>query len=230
MMQQARDFYDGMTVEEQIKFVQRKLNGANQYTGAIDGSTSSELTSAIGRFQGENGLIADGRINFDLYYALLDNDVAPTPDMSAREKPLMSAATMPMGVTISSDKGGRYQVSDVLMANVQTTADGFLYCYYKDVSGSIARIFPNRFKPNPFIKANSPMSLPSETSPFKIRFDKAGREQVTCYASNRDLALPPNVKGADLTPLQVSSMDEIANAFRKSNPSLAEAKLDIAIH
>jgi len=73
------------------------------------------------------------------------------------------------------------------------------------------------------------MSLPPETSPFKIKFDQAGKEQINCYASDRDLVLPANLKATDLTPLKVGSMDEIGNAFRKSNPSVAEAKLDIVI-
>lgn len=232
MIEQAREWYDGMKPEDRVKLVQRKLKGANLYGGAVNGANSGELAAAIGRFQAENGLIADGRINFDLYYALLDADLTPAPDPTAKAAAPAAAAPvahMPMSLRLDSDKGGRYRVKDMLLARVQTSSDGVLYCYYKDVSGAIARIFPNRFSPDPFVKANRPMSLPPDNSPFKIKFDQSGREQVACYASDRDLALPVNLKGADLTPLKVGSMDEIANAFRKSNPSVAEARLDIVI-
>ena len=77
--------------------------------------------------------------------------------------------------------------------------------------------------------ADPMMKKDIENSPFKIKFDQAGKEQITCFASERDLALPANLKGADLTPLKVGSMDEIAQAFRKSNPTVAEGKLDIVI-
>lgn len=233
MIEQAREWYDGMTPQDRVKLVQRKLNGMGLFSGAINGVASGDLTAAIGKYQADNGLIADGRINFDLYYALLDADQPIADDPTAKPGAPIAAAPsggrVAMALKLDSDKGGRYRVKDVLQAKVQTTGDGVLYCYYRDVSGAIARIFPNRFSPDPFVKANKSMTLPPETSPFKIRFDQTGREQIVCYASDRDLALPPNLKGADLTPLKVGSMDEIGNAFRKSNPSVAEAKLDLVI-
>lgn len=231
MLEQAREWYDGMSPQDRVKLVQRKLNGMGMYSGAVNGVASGELSGAIGKYQAENGLIADGRINFELYYSLLDAEqpIAADPTAAAPAAVAAAPARAPMALKLESDKGGRYKVRDTLQARVQTTSDGVLYCYYRDVSGAIARIFPNRFSPDPFVKANRAMSLPPDTSPFKIKFDQAGREQINCYASDRDLALPPVLKGADLTPLKVGSMDEIASAFRKSNPSVAEAKLDLVI-
>jgi curli biogenesis system outer membrane secretion channel CsgG len=232
MIEQAREWYDGMTPQDRIKLIQRKLTGMDLYSGPVNGVNSGDLGAAIGKFQAENGLIADGRVNFDLYYALLDADQPIAADPTA--KPVAatvapSAPRGPMTLKLDSEKGGRYRVKDALGAHVQLSNDGVLYCYYKDVSGAIARIYPNRFSPDPFIKAGRAMSLPPETSPFKIKFDQAGREQISCYASDRDMVLPANLKAADLTPLKVGSMDEIAAAFRKSNPAVAEAKLDLVI-
>jgi len=236
MIEQAREWYDGMSPQDRVKLVQRKLAGMSAYSGPVNGVVNSELSNAIGKFQAENGLTADGRINFELYYALLDSDqpLATDPTAKPAAAPVAAAAPAtgargPMTLKLDSDKGGRYRVKDTLGAKVQMSNDGVLYCYYKDVSGTIARIFPNRFSPDPFMRANKPMALPPETSPFKIKFDQAGREQISCYASERDVALPPNLKGADLSPLKVGSMEEIATAFRKSNPSVAEAKLDLVI-
>jgi len=233
MIEQAREWYDGMKPEERIKFVQRKLAGMGAYTGEINGAISPGLTSAIGKYQAENGLIADGRINFDLYYALLDSDQPPAPDPTAVTAPPVVAAPSsprsPLSLRLESDKGGHYRPRDTLRAQVQMTGDGVLYCYYRDTGGSIARIFPNRFSPDPFVRANRPMALPPESSPFKIQFDKPGREQIACFASERELPLPPALKGADLSPLPIGSMEEISAAFRKANPSVAEAKLDLNI-
>ena len=235
MLEQAREWYDAMAPQDRIKLIQRKLNGMKMYSGAINGVASGELAGAIGKFQAENGLIADGRINFDLYYALLDADQPIAADPAPIAAPVVSAAPaaarVAMSVKLDSDRGAKpaYRLKEFLQARVQLTNDGILYCYYKDVSGAIARIYPNRFSPDPFVKANKTLTLPPENSPFKIKFDQAGKEQIACYASERDLALPANLKGADLTPLKVGSMDEIANAFRKSNPTVAEAKLDISV-
>lgn len=235
MLQQARDWYDAMTPADRVKLVQRKLGGMNYYNGPIDGATSRELSGAIGRYQSENQLVADGRINFDLYYALLDAEQPIVEDPSAKANVIAAApkpeAQAQMSLRLDSDRGNRptYRVRDILKAKVQLGADGVVYCYYRDTSGAVARIHPNRFSPDPFLKANRMISLPPENSPFQIKFDKAGREQIVCYASNRDLALPAVLKGPDLTPLKVGSIDEIGKAFRASNPSIAEAKLDIVI-
>lgn len=236
MIEQAREWYDGMQPVERVKFVQRKLSGMNLYQGPVNGVVSKELSSAIGKFQADNGLIADGRINFDLYYALLDADQPLAADPQAAVVPAISAAPKPAGVgpltvKLDTDRGPRpiYKTKEFLQARVQLSSDGILYCYYRDNSGVIARIFPNRFNPDPFVRAGRAMSLPPEGSPFKIRFDQPGQEQIVCYASERDLPLPPNLKGADLTPLKVGSVEEITTAFRKSNPNVAEAKLEVMV-
>ncbi|MEW6163674.1 MAG: DUF4384 domain-containing protein [Pseudomonadota bacterium] len=238
MIEQAREWYDGMARPDLVKLIQRKLSGMGKYAGAVDGREGQQLTSAIGAYQAEAGLIADGRINFDLYYSLLDADqpiaADPAPVQTApvaAAKP-QTGSTAPMTLKLSSDKGPKpvYRPKDFLQARVELGRDGVLYCYYKDSGGTIARIYPNRFNPDPFVRANKTMSLPPEGSPFKIRFDQTKvKEQVVCYASDRDLALPANLKVADLTPLKVSSMEEIGNAFRKSNPTVAEAVLDISV-
>jgi peptidoglycan hydrolase-like protein with peptidoglycan-binding domain/curli biogenesis system outer membrane secretion channel CsgG len=236
MIEQAREWFDGMKPEERVKFVQRKLAGMNLYSGPVNGVVSKELSSAIGKYQAENGLIADGRINFELYYALLDADQPLAADPQAAAAPVISAAPKPAGggpltVKLDTDRGPRptYKPKEFLQARVQLSSDGVLYCYYRDNSGTIARIFPNRFNPDPFVRAGRAMSLPPEGSPFKIRFDSPGLEQIVCYASERDLPLPANLKAADLTPLKVGSIDEIGVAFRKSNPNVAEARLDVTV-
>lgn len=235
MQEQAQDWYSGMTQEARIKLVQGKLAGMEMYSGPINGVNSRELSGAVGKYQAENGLVADGRINFDLYYSLLDAEQAMVIDPNAKSTVISSVPRGDnqgaMAVKLDSDRGARptYRLKELLKAKVQLSSDGILYCYYKDTSGAIARIHPNRFSPDPFLKANRAISLPPENSPFKIKFDSVGREQIACYGSSRELPLPANLKGADLTPLKVGSMEEIAKAFRAANPSVSEAKLDILI-
>lgn len=238
MVEQAREWYDAMKPEERVKLAQRKLSGMNLYRGSVNGVVSRELSSAIGKYQADNGLIADGRVNFELYYSLLDTDQPLAADPSGSVSvptvstaPRPAAASGPLTLKLDTDRGPRpvYKPREFLQARVHLSGSGVLYCYYKDNSGAIARIFPNRFSPDPFVNAGRPMSLPPEGSPFKIRFDQTGREQLACFASERDLPLPANLKGADLSPLKVGSIDEISVAFRKSNPNVAEAKLDIVV-
>lgn len=237
MMEQARDWFDGMSQTQQVAFVQRKLAGLGSYNGPASGTLDRATIDAVSRYQAENGLIANGRVDFDLYYTMLDGEgaMAGGPQQAALTVPAkqqQQSGSGSMEVTLNSDRGNRpvYRTKEQLHANVSLNRDGFLYCYYKDAGGSIARIFPNRFQANSFVKAGKPMSIPDEGTPFKIRFDRSGaREQVFCLGSDREVALPANLKGGDLVPLNVSSTEEVVSAFKKSNPLVGEAKLDISV-
>lgn len=237
MMQQAMDWFDGMTEADRIKFVQRKLAGAGAFGGPVSGQMDRATTDAISRYKAENGLIANGRIDFDLYYALLDSAGPAAGAAEAQAAPIAAAArpqaaAAGMKVSLTSDRGNRpiYRPGEQLRGVVELTGDGFLYCYYKDAGGTIARIFPNRFQPDPFVKGAKQIGLPGDNVPFKIKFDKAGaREQVFCVASDRDVALPPALKVGDLVPLKVGSTEEVIQAFKQSNPTASDAKMDIVV-
>ena len=80
--------------------------------------------------------------------------------------------------------------------------------YYQDASGTVARIFPNRFQPDPFLHAGVQIEIPpAGTKSFAFRFDKpGGSEAVACLGSDREvgLKLPDKLKAQDLEPLPVS--------------------------
>ena len=81
----------------------------------------------------------------------------------------------------------------------------------------MARIYPNRFQPDAFVPARSPLVVPPAGAPFSIRFDKpGGADAVACLAADREvgLLLPPELKRQDLEPLPVRSLEEIAARFR----------------
>lgn len=236
MMQQAMDWFDGMAEADRVKFVQRKLAGAGAYSGPISGTMDRATIDAVSLYKAEHGLIANGRIDFDTYYSLLDNDSAAA-GTDSQAATIAAPARQQSGagnlkVSLTSDRGNRpvYHPGEGLKGLVELNTDGFLYCYYKDAGGTIARIFPNRFQPDPFVKAAKQMALPGDNVPFKIKFDTAGtREQVFCVGSDRDVILPPALKTGDLVPLKVKTVEEVISAFKQSNPTASDAKLDISI-
>ena len=64
----------------------------------------------------------------------------------------------------------------------------------------------------------------------QIRFDQAGKERVACIGADRDVVVPGNLKGAkDLSPLPVSSLDEVINRFRQSNPAAVVSLVDVTV-
>lgn len=132
------------------------------------------------------------------------------------------APTAPPSLQIITSRGAHpsFRINDTLVVQARTSGDGFLYCYYQDAGGSVARIFPNRFQPNAYIHGGSSIEIPPGLEkPFSIRFDRDHvRETVACVASALELGvkLPEPLKVQDLEPLPVRSLQEVVESFRRA--------------
>ena len=82
MIAEARDWFDRMDRTQRTHLVQDSLHRYGVFHGEVDGTGSREFENAVSRYQDENDLIADGRIDFDLCYSLLANDLAIRNDGS----------------------------------------------------------------------------------------------------------------------------------------------------
>lgn len=233
MMQNANDWYAAMDSAERVSFFQRKLAGLGYYQGPTDGRESGALSDAIARFQSRNELIADGRMNFDLYYALLDDETALAPAAGVTQagytaRPEDQAPRAPVSLALNTDRGDApvYAVGDAMSVVARPSQDAFLYCYYAGSDGTVARIYPNRFRADPFVTAGTRVQVPERSSGFQLTMDQAGvTERVQCFAAARDPlpALPEWLKAEDLTPLS-RGMAEVTAAFENAAPgSLATA-------
>lgn len=245
---EAREWFDTMSQSERVRFVRTNLAGAGYVPGGASDQVDPELNSAIARYQAEHDLVPNGRVDFDLYYGLLaasrskqqvasaappPQAVPPAPVASPTSSgpaagPLrasaVAAASPPPAprVEISTSQGGHpsFRVNDTLVVEARTSQDGFLYCYYQDSAGAVARIFPNRFQPNAFVRGGSEVEIPpGAPKPFDIRFDKRNaREAVACVASPVEvgLKLPEQFKVKDLEPLPVSNLKDVVESFRRA--------------
>jgi curli biogenesis system outer membrane secretion channel CsgG len=237
---EARDWFDGMSDEERTIFIQRALTSTGHYSGASHGTLDDPTKEAVGVYQSENGLIADGRINFDLYASLISGDLAlgQIPETDSTPQPLQPVATsQPLTVSLTSNAGTTpvFAVGDALVLSLSSSHDAYAYCYYQDANGIVARIFPNRFQPDARLAANTPVSIPGQDASFEIVFDKPGiREEVACLASEIEigLALPDPLKQEDLTPLPFDSLDKVVAVFASTGTApgaVVQARLPIAV-
>lgn len=245
----ALETFESMKDKDIIQFVQRKLGGSmGRYKGPMDGVMSDALKTAIAEYQSAASLIADGKLNFDLYYSLLDDTqnalaalpalpspvTAPAPLPAPVAAPVAAAPVAPVQsapfhVTLESDRGTRpaYKVGEVLNLMLSLSGNGTVYCYYEDVGKNTARIFPNQFSGNSNLSAGSTLRLPS--GGFKIKFDQPGRERVACIGADREMIVPNAVKGArDLAPLP-AKLDDIVTQFRQNNPTAVANVLEITV-
>jgi hypothetical protein len=230
---EARQWFDTMSGDERDRFVKDGLTRAGYYRGG------AAPTDAIARFQADNDLVPSGRIDFDLYYRLLvtKGRAAPSTTTAAVAPAAVAPAqrTFPQ-LALNTSRGPRpvYRVNETMSLQVQPSADAFVYCYYQDSSGAVARIFPNRFQPDAFIPARRLVEIPPGGERlFDIRFDTPGkRESVACLASDLEVGikLPDELKIQDLTPMPVRSIDEVADRFRSIAPShVDDARIGIEV-
>jgi curli biogenesis system outer membrane secretion channel CsgG len=239
---EAREWFDTMSPGDRVRFVRTNLAGAGYVEGSPGDQSDPALRNAIARYQAEHDLVPSGRIDFELYYGLL---AAPSRDKRAAEAaviappPASSAPAslpVPPRVEITTNQGAHpsFRVNDTLVVEALTSQDGFLYCYYQDSGGAVARIFPNRFQPNAYVHGGSSVEIPpGSEKPFNIRFDRGhAREAVACVASPLELGLklPEPFKVQDLEPLPVSSLQDVVESFRRAGSGqISEGWLPIEV-
>jgi len=81
---EAQEWFDGMDDEDQIAFVQNALATNGNYGGDVTSVMDGATKDAIARYQAQNDLIADGRINFDLYASLLNDEESSQGEPAAK--------------------------------------------------------------------------------------------------------------------------------------------------
>lgn len=238
---EARGWYDIMGQGERERFVSAALVRTGYLSSGGDGSTPG-FSDAIARYQADNDLVPNGRVDFDLYYRMLANEArhpgtkpVPATPVAAAVAPALPPPSPPR-LVLSTPRGPKpsYRVGDTMVLSVQPTQDAYVYCYYQDATGTVARIFPNRFQPDPFMHGGAQIEIPpAGTKSFALRFDKGGvTESVACLGSDREvgLRLPDKLKAQDLEPLPVSGLNDVAGQFRSiPGATVDDARLAVEV-
>lgn len=191
----------------------------------IRSADDPRLRQAVSKYQADNDLVATGRLNFELYYNMSNKGLIQPKGsrgtvvggVKPASKPTAGAEAISVHLNTSRGTSPAYRVGERLALNAQVSDDGYLYCYYSDETGKIARIFPNRYTPDPFLNAGQRVDIPDGKAQFSIEFTDPGtRQEVLCLASRRELGvkLPASFKVADLEPVGVSSFEEVVQAFQ----------------
>ncbi|MBF0155411.1 MAG: DUF4384 domain-containing protein [Magnetococcales bacterium] len=239
MMQQAKEWYERMSIKDRTSLTQRVLLGSGYLTADYKNGVIDEATkTAIGRYQSDNNLIADGRVNFDLYYSFLSKDMVLAQEKTGEGKPEDVAAqvkpvtTVPLSLKLTSTKGKSplLHVKEALQLDVSVTDPAYLYCFYQDHAKSVVRIYPNRFKTDSYTAAGERVKFPDKD--FSILMEKPNTtEKVLCMASRREvgISLPPKLYAKDLAPIKVGSLDEVLSEFKKIDGLLAYDEITVKV-
>ncbi len=196
--------------------------GYLESAGGIQDAGDPHLKQAVSKYQADNDLVATGRLSFELYYnmsnkGLIQPGGAVAGGVKPTQKPTAEKGSINVHVSTSRGTTPTYRVGERLDLNAQVSDDGYLYCYYGDETGKIARIYPNRYAPDPYLSAGQRVDIPGREAQFSIEFTDPGtRQEVLCLASKQELGvkLPASFKVVDLEPVGVSSFEEVVQAFQ----------------
>jgi len=218
---QARDWYETMSEEDRVSQTQVALNQGGFFSGVSSARMDDALREAIGKYQSANGLIASGRVDFDLYNHLLNANLIKEGSSRQRADSISIVAAVPIAMTLRSTRGPsgtHFKAGDPVAIQFSLNRQAYVYCYYQDHTRQVMRIFPNLNQPNPFINAGKTFQVPGENSAFSITMDKAGiTERFACFATPTEIGttMPENFKVADLTPLPgVDSINDLSSKLK----------------
>lgn len=141
-------------------------------------------------------------------------------------KPLMIQLDTPRGAS------PRYRIGEQLDLNIQISEDGYLYCYYRDESGKIARIYPNRYAPDSYLRAGQRIAIPGQNAGFSIEFTRGSQyPEVLCLASQHEpgAKLPATLQVTDLEPIRVVSLEAVIQIFQAFDEDLTYQRLRVRV-
>lgn len=242
LIAQAQDWYDGLARQEQIRVIQSALNSVGIYQGPADGMEQADFTRAVQHYQAQNDLVADGRVNFDLYYRLLVDNRAVVPHVTkqgakgqpaqteykaltgARQPEQRGSGEDPVGLKLEPLQGlhHQYQVGEELTFKISVQQPAVVHCYYEYAENGqyhTARVFPNRWQSDARVSPQRPLILP-DNKVFKLYVNQAGaNEKLICIgrpidATNQQVPLVFNE--TDLEPLtSVRRIYQVVDAYQQ---------------
>jgi hypothetical protein len=130
-------------------------------------------------------------------------------------RPTPAADALEAALEVELDVALRRTASGRLDLQVRSDAAGYVYCYAQDTaSGSIRRIFPNRFVKDPRIEAGQTVSVPG-----KARFRLDGRQRFACLQAPREVYndLPSTLRWGDFDEVRLAGFEQIRQAFQSSS-------------
>jgi len=225
------DWYQSLFAEpgEFVAYWQNQMRIRGLYAGEVTGVPDDGLRDAIMAYREALGMEKNAKLDLEFFTAYLSAnhyEVAEKAQgiLAGYQTPTAKAATQaqkdtrPINLTVNAVKSGNnFKRGEEIFLNIKPSRDAFVYCFMQDENKDIMRFFPNRFARDPFISAKG-IRLP-KGGEFHIYANSIGaREEIACYAANRDVFadLSPKVGAGDFEALGVKSMAEVEAEFQQA--------------
>jgi len=214
---EVEDWFIGLDRDGRLSsWVQNDLRTRRRFNGPTDGQPSPAFAEAVVQARRDLGLEATDEIDLALFRALMGDRLAARPARtvhaggSASPAPALGVATLDLRASIESGAPGA-----AFSLEVDSRLDQYVYCYRASSEGQIERIFPNRFHPDPMLRAGRRIELPGP-DPFELTLDAKGdATRIACIASPVELynELPPKLRWGDFHPIGFKDFASLRAAF-----------------
>ncbi|MBA4340628.1 MAG: hypothetical protein C0423_00590 [Methylibium sp.] len=244
VQREIEDWFLGMDEAERTVYLKTRLRERGYFDGALDASTTPAFNTALQAYRSALGLAAAAApVDLPFFTRLITRAVPtgpfgvlprtsaatanataptasePTPTAAAAQTVSATANTPPAAAAPALPTAHLQlkAAGSAVQLNLQLKgAEGaYVYCYAQDpASGSVRRIFPNRFATDPRVNANRGVALPGRGA-FKL----APQHQYACVLAPREVygALPPQLRWGDFEDIRLTDFDAIRDRFAEAS-------------
>jgi hypothetical protein len=191
-----REVYDKLKPDEQIRSIQLALRSSGEYRGAADGVKSQEFATDISAAKNKRGLIPNGRVDFQLFNALIDegllnpNTLSVKINTDGRDLSDNNFQTIndadPIGLVVMPVNAFP-RLKENIGVRVTTKQPAYVYCYYEyrdaDKKLVTARIFPGPDDNQIRTQSGIPVSVPGKDADFVLEVDSKAPHAIGCVAT-----------------------------------------------
>jgi curli biogenesis system outer membrane secretion channel CsgG len=239
------DWYQSLFAEpgEFVAYWQNQMRVRGLYAGEINGTPDDALKDAVMAYREAMGMEKSAKLDLAFFKAYLSANHYEIADkaqqiLAGYQTPTAKAVTKanqdtsPISLALNSAKGSsNFKRGEEIFLNIRPSRDAFVYCFMQDENKAIMRFFPNRFARDPFITSKG-IRLP-KSNEFHINANSVGaREEIACFASNRDVFgdLSQKVGAGDFEPLAAKTLGEVEAEFQQAaGSSFGTGKLSVIV-
>lgn len=218
---EIEDWQDSMTGAEKLAFYIRHLTALGLLADDGKPTDIAAFKTALRRYVDALGIPYTGEFSLALLRAHFDADQQKVlAKLESVANPHLGLALTMLQADPAKPAMVRFQLAPSMDANV--------YCFLKDETGAVARVFPNRWQTQSRITGGQSVALPSQGH-FQITANAGVTQSLQCLASrgNVDSALGKAFPGGDLATLNgVHDLAAVRAAFAAATPEFTVARIE----
>lgn len=199
VQRQIAAWYRGLTSEQLDSYVRDRL----RVLGYQVPNAPASMMPALQSFQRDQRLVPSGQPSFETFAALVDGQLAAGPPGPTPAELPAPAPTGPRRLRL--DVTELAVAEPILQLSVQPDRAGNVVCYYRDDTGAVWRLLPNRVQSEQGLSADTPLLIPGQIGTRPVIQPRRMTPDVgfLCATGSQDWSaiLPAEAWATDLTRL-----------------------------